>query len=73
MKKRKKSVQKPKKPKLLHKLGDKHFIDGIDCEVRFVNAGNAFICPTTDDNDTPLVARHIAYAIIDDQGEIKRL
>lgn len=55
---------------LEHKMGDKHFISGVECEVRFLNAGTAWVCPTHDCEDEPLVARHIAYARIDETGKV---
>jgi len=53
-----------------YKLGDKHFIDGVECAVFHINNGDAWLAPTFDSDDEPLVARHIAYAKLTAEGEI---
>lgn len=68
MKKKQKST-----PKIVHKLGDKHFIGGTACSVRFINHGCAWLTPVVDDKDDPEVSRHIAYAKIDQLGIITLL
>ncbi len=68
----KKTKRKPLKVKLIsHKMGDKHFIEGTECQVRYLNAGKAWLFPTTDDADEPLIARHIALAVIDEHGKVE--
>lgn len=53
-----------------HNIGDKHFIDNTECEVKYVNGGKAWVFPTADDEDTPMIASHIAYAKLDEYGNI---
>lgn len=62
-----------KRVKFQHEVGDKHFIDNMQCEVRHVNAGQAWLSPTHSDPDEPLVAPHIAYAVMNEYGEVKRI
>lgn len=71
----KKMKQKTPKqaPMTQHELGDEYFIDGVACKVKFINAGYGFLFPITDDADTPLIARHIAYARVDEDGKVKVL
>lgn len=59
-----------KKQIVEHSLGDKHFIDNIECEVKFINGGKAWVFPTTDDEDMPLTATHVCYAKLDEYGNV---
>lgn len=74
MTKRTKSTPKPLpkqdavKP---HKLGDKHFINGVACVTRIVNRGCAWVFPEMSDPDDHDVRRHIAYAVIEADGVVK--
>lgn len=69
-----KKSKKNKPTKVLHKVGDKHFIEGVELVTKFVNNGTAWVCPTFDDDDeTTMLLRHICYGCIDDQGKVKRL
>lgn len=56
-----------------HKIGDKHFIDGTACVVRFVNAGSAWVSPELDDPESPGISRHIVFARISPMGKVTLL
>ncbi len=66
--KKKRATQK--QGAITHKLGDVHFLGGLECSVKLVNTGIGFLFPTTDDEDFPLIAKHICYAKIYDDGEV---
>lgn len=68
MKKRKR--KQANKKLITHSLGTKHFVERIECTIRFINAGTAWLFPTTDDPDEPSVASHIAFARIDEEGKV---
>lgn len=51
-------------------MGDKHWVDGVLCEVKFINAGTAFLCPTFDDDESKLIARHICFAKLSRSGKV---
>lgn len=54
-----------------NKLGDKVFVAGVECRIRYMNSsGTGWAFPTLDDPDEPLVARHIAYARIYADGKV---
>lgn len=55
------------------KLGDKVKIDGTECQVKYINAGSAYVSPVKDDTNDPRIARHIAYAKLEPRGKIKKL
>lgn len=55
---------------IVHKLGDKHFLNGVECIIKFVNIGIGFAFPTVDDEDTPYICTHICYAKLYPDGKI---
>ena len=69
--KKKPANRRPKK--IVHRLGDKHFIDNTEMTTKYVNRDWAWIFPTIDDEDAPLIARHIAYAVLDEYGKIRKI
>lgn len=71
MAKLKKKALKPKRQKTVtYDLGQKFFIEGVECAVGHINAGTAWLFPTFDDPESVMIARHISFARIDDQGTI---
>lgn len=69
----KKAAKVSKLKTVKHNVGDKHFIDGIACVVRYLNAGQAWAFPELDDKEEPMFARHIAMARIDNHGKVTLL
>lgn len=57
-----------------HRLGDKHFIDGIACVTKYINNKSAWVSPELDDlSSHPLVLKGLVVAKIDQYGKITLL
>lgn len=52
-------------------LGEIHIVEGIECQVSYINHGTAWLTPTRD--HAPLIARHIAFATINEEGKVKKI
>jgi hypothetical protein len=68
-----KNTKKTKKKFIVYKLGEKFFVEGVLCEVRYINSGTAYLCPTFNDPDNVQIAKHIAYAKMDKNGKVALL
>jgi hypothetical protein len=69
--KKKKAVQQ--RPTVAHQKGDIHFVDGVECVVRYLNAGKAWLFPVHDDETPPALMRNVAIARLDEYGDLKLL
>ena len=67
------ATAKKKKPAFDVKLGDSYEVDGILCEVRYVNHGDGWLFPLKDGDSGTLVRTFLAYGKIDSTGEIRKL
>lgn len=67
------SWKQARRPTVEHRMGDRHEVDGVLCEVKFINAGKAWVFPIVDDPDDSMVARHICYGKVNEYGEASGL
>lgn len=58
---------------VVYKLGQRQDVEGLLCEVRFINAGIGFLFPVMGDPDDWKVMRCLCFAKAYPNGEIKRV